>query len=139
MSEKSKISALRRFLGKQKFVRFAYVFGSHARRDTGPLSDIDIAVYLDEKLNKNKSHEKELFLINEISGILGTDKFDIVILNNSRLLLNFNIIRDGVVLKSNVERIRFEKNVMGEYMDREYHERIHADIGLKRISRRGLS
>lgn len=27
-------------------VKFAYVFGSHARGDVGPLSDIDIAVFL---------------------------------------------------------------------------------------------
>ena len=41
----------RHSLEKTKAVKFAYLFGSQARENTGPLSDIDIAVYVDKRNN----------------------------------------------------------------------------------------
>ncbi|BAW31453.1 conserved hypothetical protein [Methanothermobacter sp. MT-2] len=41
-------------------------------------------------------------------------------------------------MKYDKERIRFEKNVMSEYLDRNYFDR-HARIAIKRIAREGLT
>ena len=40
----------------QKFptIRFAYLFGSYARNPTGPLSDVDMAVYCDPHVSEQK-------------------------------------------------------------------------------------
>jgi len=40
------------FLNKQTHVKFAYLFGSVAEGKEGKLSDVDIAVFLDESLSK---------------------------------------------------------------------------------------
>lgn len=132
-----KINALKNFLKKQKFVRFAYIFGSYARNDITPLSDVDIAVYLDKGLSKAEMHEKEMFLINEIQGILEDGEFDVVILNNLDIAFCFNVIR-GIPLKSSSDMKTFEFEVMRIFLDIQYHENLMADIALERISRRGL-
>ncbi len=132
-----KINALKNFLKKQRFVRFAYIFGSYARNDITPLSDVDIAVYLDKGLSKAEMHEKEMFLINEIQGILEACEFDVVILNNLDIAFCFNVIR-GIPLKSSSDMKTFEFEVMRIFLDIQYHENLMADIALERISRRGL-
>ncbi len=129
-----KLEKLRKFLGRQKSVKFAYLFGSYARRKAGTLSDIDIAIYLESQ----KMHEKELFLINAISDILGTDEFDIVILNNLDTVFCFNVIKEGIPLKSSPDMKVFEFRVMHRFLDEQYHENLMADIALERISKMGL-
>ena len=133
----NKLEKLREFLKRQKFVRFAYLFGSHARRNAGSLSDIDIAVYLAEE-SPTKIHEKELFLIGSIEGILETDKLDSVILNNLDAAFCFNVIKEGMPIKSSVKMKEFEFHVMRQFLDEQYHEEFMADIALERISKRGL-
>ena len=132
-----KLKMLINFLNKQKFVSFAYLFGSHARRKAGPLSDVDIAVYLNTKSQK-KMHENELFLINSIRDILETDEFDVVILNNLDNVFCFNVIKEGVTIKSSSLIAKFEFHVMHQFLDEQYHENLMADIALGRISKRGL-
>jgi predicted nucleotidyltransferase len=129
-----------KFLRGQKDVKVAYLFGSAAKGELGPLSDIDIAVYLDEKLSKAERNKKELFLIYEISGILNTDKFDLVVMNDSPLLLNFNIIRDGLLLKkeNESEKVKLETSIISLYLDRDYHEKILIENDFERIGKRGI-
>ncbi len=42
------------FFNKQEHVRLAYLFGSAASGKAGKLSDIDIAVLLDDSLSKKR-------------------------------------------------------------------------------------
>ena len=132
-----KLKMLRKFLAKQKFVSFAYLFGSHARRKAGPLSDVDIAVYLNNKSPK-KMHGMELFLINKIEDILEGDEFDVVILNNLDNTFCFNVIKEGVPIKASLLMAKFEFQIMQKFLDEQYHEGLMADIALDRISKRGI-
>jgi len=83
---------------KHNNVVFAYLFGSIAKNEISPSSDIDIAVYL-----KNSNPEK---LFNTLLSIhldtcraLKTNNVDIVILNtNYNLMLIDEIIRNGILL-----------------------------------------
>ncbi|MEW6526124.1 MAG: nucleotidyltransferase domain-containing protein [Spirochaetota bacterium] len=83
---------------KHNNVVFAYLFGSIAKNEISPSSDIDIAVYL-----KNSNSEK---LFNTLLSIhldtcraLKTNNVDIVILNtNYNLMLIDEIIRNGILL-----------------------------------------
>jgi predicted nucleotidyltransferase len=53
-------------------IRFAYLFGSQARGSTGLLSDIDIAIFLDENYGcEGKTFGLECELIPELERILG--------------------------------------------------------------------
>ncbi len=45
---------LRDYISKQEHVRLAYLFGSAATGKAGKLSDIDIAVLLDDLLSKKQ-------------------------------------------------------------------------------------
>ncbi|AKB43803.1 nucleotidyltransferase domain-containing protein, partial [Methanosarcina vacuolata] len=42
------------FFNKKEYVELAYLFGSTAEGTEGPLSDIDIGVYLSSKLTKGE-------------------------------------------------------------------------------------
>ncbi|MFQ6065543.1 MAG: nucleotidyltransferase domain-containing protein [Candidatus Bathyarchaeia archaeon] len=131
---------LRVFMESQEHVRVAYLFGSYARGETGPLSDFDIAVLLDRELGKQETFDLRLRLINAISSILKTNKFDLVVMNNAPLLLNFNIIREGKVLnsKDETERVIFETQILSRYLDRRYYDEKHVEMGIKRIAEKGI-
>lgn len=125
---------------KRKEVRIAYLFGSHARGEAGPRSDIDVAVLFGRRFSGKEMFRMQLELISEISGALGTDKVDVVVLNDAPLLLKYNVIKDGVVLASSEkERVDFEVRTMQEYLDMGYYFDIHAQKAISRISGEGLA
>jgi predicted nucleotidyltransferase len=134
---KQNIEKLKAVLSRDSTVKLAYLFGSHATGKNTALSDIDIAVLLDCKLNKKKIFEKELELIGKLSELFSN--IDLVVLNeNIDLLLKYNIIKTGTIIKNSALRPEFEFHVMNEYLDNEYHERMRAEILINRFSERGL-
>ncbi|KPV62990.1 MAG: Nucleotidyltransferase domain protein [Candidatus Bathyarchaeota archaeon BA2] len=134
------IDEVKAFLEGQKHVRVTYLFGSYAKGKVGPLSDVDIAVLLDGRLDKQESFDLRLRLINGISSILKTDKLDVVVMNNAPLLLNYNIISQGRVLdsKDELERAMFETRILSRYLDRRYYDERHVKMGVKRMAERGI-
>jgi len=107
-------------------VRFAYVFGSRANDTAGPLSDLDVAVYLPPDLD-HFAHRMRL--LEKLNRLLGTDAIDLVILNEAPLLLSHRVVRDGQVIKDNREdRVRFEARALNEYLDTAYLRREHNNL-----------
>lgn len=130
---------LRDFLSGVGSVKLAYLFGSTARGESNCLSDIDIAVLFDDALLRKESFDPQVELISELTCILKTDNVDLVVLNDSPLLLTYNIIREGIILKSDEPlRVKFETKVMSRYLDERYHIERHAKESLKRISESGF-
>jgi len=125
---------------KEYPVKFAYLFGSYAAGGITNLSDIDIAVFLDEDLNSHKRFDLRLQLIGHMIRVFGTDKIDLIILNDSPLLLSFNVISNGVILYSSDEkrRVMFETRIMSMYFDQEYYYRRHAKFTIDRIASEGI-
>ena len=108
----TKISSL---LGKNAYVKFAYLFGSCARGDVGPLSDIDIAVFLDGRVSP---FDFRLRLAAELAQALGSEHFDLVTLNDAPLLLKYEVVRGGRVIKEDKnKRVSFETRTLSEYLD----------------------
>lgn len=91
---------LTEYFSSKDSVTLAYLFGSTVRGDTGKLSDVDIGILLDEKLSKEDCFDLELKLISEITILIKKNKIDLVVLNEAPLLLAHNIIKEGIVLKS---------------------------------------
>ncbi|TFH41491.1 MAG: nucleotidyltransferase domain-containing protein [ANME-2 cluster archaeon] len=121
-------------------VHIAYLFGSTVKGNANKLSDIDIAVMLDENLSKKDMLNMELDLISELTRVLKSDKIDLVVLNDSPLLLKYNIIKYGHFLTSDEsKRIAFEANVMSRYLDEQYYIKRHTDMILQRIARSGFA
>jgi len=131
---------IKEFLEAQKEVRLAYIFGSAARREMGNLSDVDIGVYLDNSLSKHERFKIRLELASQLGKLLENDRIDLIVMNDSPLPLNYNIIKHGKILKSDEGlRVRFEAGILSRYLDRKYYMDRHDFLALKRISERGFS
>lgn len=119
-------------------VTLAYLFGSVARGNDNRLSDVDIGVLLDESLSKQDIFRLELHIIDDVAGLLGSSRIDLSIMNQASLLLNFNIIKDGYVLKSDeVRRVSFEKRVMSRYLDEMFYRQRYMRENVKQMTGAG--
>ena len=99
-------------------VKLAYLFGSVATGNTGPLSDYDFAVYLDTR-NAARISQIKAALFNELSQALTTDHLDIVILDAAESPeLKYAIIKDGVLLLARGDfKVMVEPRILNEYFD----------------------
>jgi predicted nucleotidyltransferase len=130
---------LRDFFSRVESVTLAYLFGSTARGEANCLSDTDIAVLFDDTLLQKEAFDLQLGLLSELTVLLQTNNIDLVALNDSPLLLTYNIIRDGIILKSDEPlRVKFETKIMSRYLDERYHIERHAKESLKRIAESGF-
>ncbi len=76
----------------------AYLFGSHARGEAQPHSDVDVAVRISEAPDAPFGYEAELTA--DIMSALGENRVDVVLLNRAPPLLYHRVLRDGVRLLS---------------------------------------
>lgn len=109
---------LQTFFKQEKDILFVYLFGSQVRKKTNYESDVDLAIYLDEKKIKDY-FKKRLYLIEAIQSILKKTT-EVVILNETRsILLKFVIIKEGKIIfeKDHKVRVDFELKTMQEYYD----------------------
>jgi predicted nucleotidyltransferase len=111
-------ATVKEFLAVEHKVKFAYLFGSTARNAAGPLSDLDVAVYLDGRVD---FFTTRLLLMESLAKRLGTEKFDLVVLNNAPVVLKFEVLKNGRLLKEDrPRRVLFETQVLQEYLDSAY-------------------
>ncbi len=105
---------LAKALGEESDVLFAYLFGSQARKDALPTSDIDVAVYLID----GDFFNRKLELIEKLSRLMKKE-VDITILNEASPLLKFVVISEGKVIYSidDSKRIDFDLQTTNEYID----------------------
>ncbi|MFZ5819715.1 MAG: type VII toxin-antitoxin system MntA family adenylyltransferase antitoxin [Chloroflexota bacterium] len=105
-------------LSSQSGVLAAYLFGSVARGQANPLSDVDIAVLLMPDLDAEAMLEKQLELVGMLEDIIGREA-QVVILNKAPLLLADQVIREGVILceQDRQARIAFVVRTMKLYFD----------------------
>ena len=125
---------------KQYPVKFAYLFGSQAKGNVTALSDVDIAVFLNESLTDKQQFKLRLELIEKLSREYKVDNIDIVALNKSSLFLSFNIVITGKLLYCNDEtrRIQFESKIMSLYFDQDYYYKRHSKLAIERIAAEGI-
>lgn len=105
---------------KDKDILFAYIFGSHVTGKTDFESDVDIAVFLDEKRVRDM-FKKRLSLIEKLEGILETAT-EVVVLNEIKsIFFKFVIIKEGKVVfeRDHSQRVDFELKTMQDYYDYE--------------------
>ena len=105
------------FIRGQEYIKLAYLFGSVAKGKEGKLSDVDIAIFLDESLSKKEIFNLQLKLMSELTSILKTDKIDLIVMNNAPLLLKYNIIKHGKILKDEIEtKVMVESRILSDYL-----------------------
>ena len=74
----------------------AYLFGSHARGDAQPHSDLDIAVYIDEEAAEKSAFGYRAQLATELIAGLHSNDIDLLILNQAPPVLYYHVMRDGI-------------------------------------------
>ncbi|RLB36040.1 MAG: nucleotidyltransferase domain-containing protein [Deltaproteobacteria bacterium] len=83
------------YLASRADIAFAYLFGSLARGRAFPLSDVDIAVYLEKETALTMS---KMALLGDLIDILHTDEIDLVVLNQAPVSLIKRILSSKKVI-----------------------------------------
>ncbi|MBU1045967.1 nucleotidyltransferase domain-containing protein [Patescibacteria group bacterium] len=132
---------------KRMGIDVVYLFGSYAQGRTYPLSDIDIGiVFKDPERYKDKTMDVYLKLYDIFTGVLPKrylkqrfkmreHEFDIVFLQFAPLNLQFNAIKEGVVLYEGDEanRLQYEEYVLKRNADLKYFYDLSYKCLLERI------
>ena len=97
-------------------VEFSYLFGGAATGRKTPLSDIDIALYVEEG---HDSSETQIEVRRRAAKHLGTDEVDVVILNGAPIALRGRILQSRQILcdRNPLRRHSFESQTAREFID----------------------
>lgn len=99
-------------------VNFAYLFGSQTKGNIGPVSDIDIAVFIDcRDEDAYASHKMEI--LGKLNDTLKTDNIDLVLLNEAPPLLAHRILKEGEIIycEDEKKRLDYEESAILKYLD----------------------
>lgn len=92
------VDSLRRRLQARPEILEAYLFGSLARAQAQPHSDVDVAVYVRPDRLPDSPFGYAAELTAALASALGSDTVDVVVLNQAPPLLYHRVLRDGVRL-----------------------------------------
>jgi len=116
MERQALISCLRHVLADFPQISLAYLFGSQVSGNTGPMSDVDLAVLHDAPANDLQLQAE---LAHVLCRELQTGQVDVVLLRHAPIELARHIIAQGSVVyqRNLVTRVEYEAYVMGRYGD----------------------
>ncbi len=141
LPETQLVVSLRSLARARRPISALYLFGSQATGKRGPLSDVDVAVLLDEKkVPPKKFFRFRLGLITAATGACRRPDVDVVILNEATPVLQYEVVRAGRLLyeRDHSLRVEFEARAVQHYLDLEPFYRVSRSY-LKRqlLSRHG--
>ena len=115
------IEKITSFLKNYSFIVSAYQYGSTVRGQEGPLSDLDIAILVDEEQAPSGVEllRTELLLAYELQKQLDIPQVDLVTINQQRLTMQHAVLRTGkLIYDANPKyRIRFTQMIIQAYLD----------------------
>ena len=119
-----------------------YLFGSYAADRPTPLSDIDLAVLFEKSVDRELFLPERLRLLGELSIILGTDRVELIVLNEAPPSLGYRVIRDGKLLfagnNSDSQIVNFKVKILDRYFDYQTAQRIFSEGLARRIQEGGF-
>jgi len=129
------VQGLRSFFEKERRVLLAYLFGSYARGEETEGSDLDLALLLEPNLTGEELHEAYRKLFLGIREVLGTERFDLVLLNRASLPLKFAVVSQGHLIYAHDDETlnRFEMDVIRKYQDAAYLRAIQDEYLRERV------
>jgi predicted nucleotidyltransferase len=116
-----------------------FVFGSAAKAQLKPLSDLDFGILLSTRMNKTKRFEKQLELIGVFNDTFGTDEIDLVIMNDAPIRFSYNIISKGRLLfcRDRANVVDFVERIVKIYLDFKWFRDEFDHAFLKGVGYRG--
>ncbi len=126
-----------RALFRRYGVTLAYLYGSQARGDAGPLADVDVAVLFDASLPPDERFRRVLLLAGELGTRFRRNDVHVVDLAGAPPLLRHRVYHDGRLLHCADEtvRVRFATSALRDYVDTEPLRRIKRHYLLERLRR----
>lgn len=121
----------------QSPVNAAYLAGSLSNRTSfGHMTDVDVAILLMEQIKSDQFLDYQLYFFSELARRLESDSIDVVILNQSSLLLKLQVIRYGQILFSRNEksRVSFETKAVMDYLDFKKFDEVQNQALSRRLS-----
>jgi hypothetical protein len=117
-------------------VRFAYLYGSVARGEAHPGSDLDIAVMFERTVPAEKRLSLELAIGLALDAHLGGERADVRDLAALPLVLRGRMVTEGALLFSRDEegRVAFEVATRNEYFDFLPAYRAYQEASLARMA-----
>jgi predicted nucleotidyltransferase len=115
-------------------VSAALVFGSQATGQARPDSDVDIAVLLDALPPPSEKKELLWSLVGALGKELGSDRVDLVLLNDAPPKLAFHVLKHGRVVldRDPVQLHRFRVRTYSRHADYEPVERFFREATKRR-------
>jgi len=97
----------------------ASLIGSQARGSARPLSDVDVAIWHDPRLDAAEKLRLRLALTGAATRALRTNEVDVVLLNGASPLMRHRAIRDGrrLIERDREARVHLETRALLEYLD----------------------
>jgi len=120
---------------KKEGVILVYLFGSRVRERVHHFSDFDFGVLLNKKIQPDEYFDKSLKIATEIGRLLKTDYIDVIILNQAKPFLKYQIVFSGkpIFIKDRGVQILFENQVMKEYQNTKHILKTSLEAMIKRI------
>ncbi len=104
---------------QRRGVVLAYLFGSQARQEAGPLSDVDVAVLFGDDVPRARWSDGQIDLMGDLGSLFQRSDVDVVVLNRATPLLAHRVVYDGVAIyePEPLTRVRFEVQTLRRYVD----------------------
>jgi uncharacterized protein len=133
-------AAMAGYLSTVPEVVLGFLFGSYARGQGRPDSDVDCAVLLADNVPSGDAFDFRLRVMDGLARAIGRDDVDVAILNEASLALAYRVLRDGVLLfcRDHAAYVRYRVRTLNLYFDFAPLLERHQAIFLKRVSEEGI-
>jgi predicted nucleotidyltransferase len=111
-------------------IAFAYLFGSVAKGRSGPLSDVDVAVYFHPAGDARSRFKRRLQLMSKLGKALQRDDVEVVPLQDAPLDLAFEILAQGKLIfsKDDGQKADFVFETLRKYHDEAPRRKFEWDV-----------
>ena len=128
--KKKIIKKIKKYFNELDKVIAVYLFGSLAKETFNDNSDIDLALMLEDDLDKVTVFDLKLKVMGELESLLDYE-VDIVIFSQADLRLQHQIIKGQLLKgKDNKQRVKREQKSLDQYLDMKYfYDRYEEKLG----------
>ncbi|MHA1266150.1 MAG: type VII toxin-antitoxin system MntA family adenylyltransferase antitoxin [Candidatus Helarchaeota archaeon] len=121
-------------IGQKYRLLLIYIFGSKALEKNSIISDIDIAVLLNNEIEQDR-RKLMLDLIFDFSQIFRHNEIDLLILNTASLAIQYNVISTGKILYQLNPDIKssYETRIIKIYLDFVKYEEEYYNFMQKKV------